>query len=272
MLKRILAAACISLFLSTPVIAEEVQTNKITFPAVSDILKTFGQCTTNSIPNTFEILVWNVQKGKQGHLWANDFESLLYTNDITLMQEGMLNPFMSNVFNKYKEYCWNFAVSFFDNQDATGVVTGSVYKPTHSSFFKSPYTEPILFTPKMATITRYPLSNSQNDLLVVNIHALNFTRDEYQKMQLEGLAQIIRKHVGPVIFAGDFNNWSTGRQKNLHAITKSLGLSVVSFPNDTRSRKIDHIYFKDLKIKTSKVHMGISSADHKPLTAIFSVE
>ena len=106
--------------------------------------------------------------------------------------------------------------------------------------------------------------------MVVNLHALNFVEDSYQEAQLMGLEQIMQKHTGPLIFAGDFNSWTTRRQLVMARITKNLGLTKTTFPRDTRTFKIDYIFYRGLELKQSRVHMGISSSDHKPLTATFS--
>lgn len=249
---------------------KNIDASAIVVPQDSETLKSFGNCTSSALPPTFEVLVWNVEKGKQKYLWSNDLDYLLLTNDIALIQEGMLDPFMTEVLNSHKEYCWDFAVSFIESAKSTGVVTGSVYKPSSSAFFRSPGREPILRTPKMATLTKYSLSNSNEELLVVNIHALNFVEDRFQEGQMVGLEKIMSKHTGPIIFAGDFNSWTTRRRIVINRVIKSLGLTKVLFPNDTRTFKIDYIYTRGLDLKFSRIHMGITSSDHHPLTAIFS--
>ena len=244
--------------------------SSIVFPSDLETHKTIGNCTQSALPPTFEILVWNVEKGKQGYLWSNDFDYLLLTNDIALVQEGMLDPMMTEVFSTQKNHCWDFAISFIESQKPTGVVTGSVYTPSHASYYRSPFTEPLLHTPKMAVITKYPMQNSTDELMVVNLHALNFVEDSYQEAQLVGLEQIMQKHTGPLIFAGDFNSWTTRRQVVITRIVKKLGLNKAKFPRDSRTFKIDHIFYRGLNLKQSRVHMGISSSDHRPLTAVFS--
>ncbi len=248
----------------------EFDFSSIVFPSDLETHKTIGNCTQSALPPTFEILVWNVEKGKQGYLWSNDFDYLLLTNDIALVQEGMLDPMMTDVFNTQKDHCWDFAISFIESQKPTGVVTGSVYKPSYASFYRSPFTEPLLHTPKMAVITKYPLQKSNEELMVVNLHALNFVEDSYQEAQLMGLEQIMQKHTGPLIFAGDFNSWTTRRQTVIARIARNLGLSKATFARDTRTFKIDHVFYRGLNLKQSRVHMNISSSDHRPLTAVFS--
>ncbi|NMU84205.1 hypothetical protein HKB16_15060, partial [Vibrio parahaemolyticus] len=71
--------------------------------------------------------------------------------------------------------------------------------------------EPWLRLPKSALYSQYHLSNGEK-LAVVNVHAINFTvgTKEYVS-QLTALEMLLKHHVGPILFAGDFNSWSESR-------------------------------------------------------------
>ena len=143
--------------------------------------------------------------------------------------------------------------------------------------FKSPSTEFWYNTPKTSLISRYQIEGSQNILLLINSHALNYDWGSRYKKQLLSLAEIIKKHQGPVLWIGDFNTWSDHREKICFDIALQLGLKRVEFLDDQRStfmfgHAVDHIFLKDIEVGEVKVLADIKSSDHKPISLVLSIK
>ena len=131
--------------------------------------------------------------------------------------------------------------------------------------------EPWLATPKATNITEYALSNTAETLLVVNIHAINFTLGTRQFMkQIDKVRKILDNHKGPIILSGDFNTWRKKRMQVLDALAEEHKLDALSFQEDHRKvvfgQLLDHIYVRSLKVEKSGTH-SVNSSDHNPLSA-----
>jgi endonuclease/exonuclease/phosphatase (EEP) superfamily protein YafD len=131
--------------------------------------------------------------------------------------------------------------------------------------------EPWLRTPKATSVTLYPLADRQEKLLAINLHAINFTFgvSDYQN-QLAALTTLIAEHEGPVIFGGDLNTWSPGRQQVLQHFASEMALVAVPFDPDHRvtvlGRPLDHLYVRDLTWGHTTTHK-FTTSDHNPLMA-----
>ena len=99
------------------------------------------------------------------------------------------------------------------------------------------FTEPWLRSPKAVIATRLPFAGQS--LLVVNLHAINFTfTARAYREQLAAIGDLLAAHGGPAIVAGDLNNWNAGRHAALEDFARENGLSIASFEPDWRSRHI----------------------------------
>ena len=111
--------------------------------------------------------------------------------------------------------------------------------------------EPLALLPKSSLLTYYPIKNTQQTLLVANIHAINFTLGTGRfTQQLLEIKEILAQHSGPIVFAGDFNTWSDQREAVLDQIIgdKKSGLLKVEFTSTVEHlawrRRLDHIFFR----------------------------
>ena len=101
-------------------------------------------------------------------------------------------------------------------------------------------------TPKATSVTLYPLADRQEKLLAINLHAINFTFgvSDYQN-QLAALTTLIAEHEGPVIFGGDLNTWSPGRQQVLQHFASEMALAAAQLDPDHRlteaRQPLDHL-------------------------------
>ncbi len=220
----------------------------------------------------FKILNWNVLKGMKGG-WKEDFKSLAEDKDILTVQEARLTDDLRELLNE-GNYNWDISTAFKYNGEEVGVLTASSLEPSFACTFRS--NEPLLNIPKTAQVTTYPLSNSDESLMVVNIHSINFTigTKRFQR-QLQKVEKILFKHQGPVIFSGDVNTWSKKRMDILKDLAVSLGLKAVAFKSQYRTKtlgyNIDHIYYRGLTVMDAEV-INVNSSDHNPMLVSFRLE
>jgi len=79
-------------------------------------------------------------------------------------------------------------------------------------------------------------------------------------------------HSGPLILAGDFDNWSDGRSAIIVKLINRLSLQAVSFDGERRVKflgePVDHILYRGLKPLNREVHL-VKSSDHNPISVSF---
>lgn len=246
-------------------------------PKDKDVISKIGSVSKEHQlnPNSIKILVWNMFKGAKP-TFKNDYISVTQKSDILLLQEFYLSESMKMLFIRdiKKEYI--LATSFIAKRSEipTGVTNASITTTTDLKFKRSPHREPVIKTPKMILMTKYKIKGHSENLLAVNIHAINFVSAKKLKAQLERSYNYIRKHIGPVIFAGDFNTWTKKKFRTLKEFMNGLEMKEVKFKDDTRmkvfNRPIDFIFYKGLEIKSSRVFGSVQGSDHKAMWAEFS--
>ena len=221
-------------------------------------------------PESIKILSWNVYKGKRDG-WSDDFNQLSRDMDIVLIQEARVKDKEWATFH-VKGMGWYFAQSFSyhaESISATGTMTFSRACPISAAYSRTRFKEPFTHTPKVSLLTEYSLKKTQEKLLVVNIHGINFVTSTAFESQMADLEKKIKGHQGPVIFAGDFNTWNKKRMFILTKTINRLGMKEASFYPDTRTKRfgyfLDHVFYKELKIKQTKVFENIKSSDHKAM-------
>lgn len=221
--------------------------------------------------NNITILNWNIYKGDRKN-WAKDFRQLSKGKDLVIIQEARLNPQVKEALKKQSIH-WTLNTGFYVNDEATGVLTGSRVKPVSSCGLRT--TEPFLRLPKTALVNQYELTGTDEKLLVANIHSINFTlgTEVYQE-QIDMLSAEIAQHHGPVIVAGDFNNWSDERGQILDSMVKKLSLKAVTYKGHNRvlvfGNPIDHVFYRGLEAVSSEAKK-VTSSDHNPIRVTFRV-
>ena len=82
------------------------------------------------------------------------------------------------------------------------------------------------------------------------------------------MMDLISRHQGPIILAGDFNTWNGGRLALIDELTQQAGLQEVQFNPDQRMRfldnPLDHIFVRGFKINRA-LTMETDASDHNPL-------
>lgn len=74
-----------------------------------------------------------------------------------------------------------------------------------------------------------------------------------------------------MIWAGDFNTWSTKRMRQLEIVASSLGLEWVIPENDRRFLKLDHILYRGMMPRYAEVRHDVTTSDHFPIFAEFEI-
>lgn len=168
---------------------------------------------------------------------------------------------------------WSFAPGYTHKSLQTGVMTLSSRQPMmHCSLVTW---EPWLGTPKATNFTEFALTETEDTLMVVNIHAVNFTLGlEVFRQQIRQVHKIVSDHQGPVIFSGDFNTWRRERFHLLDTMLASLGMHALSFEQDKRKKifgqHLDHIYIRELQVLGANTQK-VRSSDHNPMSVSFSL-
>jgi endonuclease/exonuclease/phosphatase (EEP) superfamily protein YafD len=212
------------------------------------------------------LLTWNTQKHGHARL-HDDLVRLSSDADLVLLQEAVVDA--EHLTRLDGGLYWNFAPGYIKAGTATGVMTASKVRPV--GYCKLASMEPWLGSPKATSITRYALEGSEQSLLVVNMHVINFTfGTDAPAKQLAAALEYVDAHTGPVIVSGDMNTWSTGREQLVLSALSDRGFTPVKLSDDNRTRifgrVVDHIYVRGLQSTTAR-SLTIDSSDHNPITA-----
>jgi len=220
-------------------------------------------------PGGFTLFNWNMMKGgRQG--WEDDFVRLAGDADLLTIQEAYLTDTLREVLQDGR-YQWDLTAAFLNRNRETGVLTGSRRSPAYFCTFRFP--EPLVALPKTILASFYPLADTDQLLLVANVHLVNFTvgTDGYRE-QLRELEELLSSHEGPLILLGDFNTWSGARMKAVAGVTERMALSEVEFAEEDLTtflgRSVDHVYYRGLEPVDARA-VEVSTSDHNPLLVTF---
>lgn len=218
-----------------------------------------------------DILVWNIQKLKKKQ-WLEEFQNFSQNKDLILLQEAYENDTFIENTESLTDLRWDFAQSF--EYLAYGAITGNMIgantQPKKVAVFHSPDKEPILETPKATMASFYQLTNSNEKLLVISIHGINFTTNQALYRQLRQIFNLIDTHKGPVIFAGDFNTHNQKRMSFLSSEAKKRNLRNLPF-RDSHLRKrfsgniLDHTFARGVEVIDSYIPRNSNGSDHSPM-------
>lgn len=221
--------------------------------------------------SNIRLVNWNVHKQAAAE-WKQDYDRLAVGSDLVLIQEASLQELSINDLNA--GMYWSFAPGYRSKEAISGVMTLSTAKPlTQCSFVNL---EPLIQTPKATNITQYGLTGTDETLVVVNIHAVNFSLGlgAYRK-QIAQIVETVGQHRGPIILSGDLNTWGTKRAEVLLEFAGKLDLEALSFAEDHRSRMmgqvLDHIFVRGLTVVQSETS-EVTTSDHNPMSVTLSMQ
>ncbi|WP_022942986.1 endonuclease/exonuclease/phosphatase family protein [Psychromonas hadalis] len=245
--------------------------NQQTYQANCPTLSAIKNSTHATLTSPFTLLNWNIYK-QQKKNWQNSLKAWAKNADFITLQEAKLSPELISFSKKNNLfYLQNYA--FKHNNSIFGVNTLS--KITPFLVCGSAYSEPWILVPKTGLASYYAIKNSEDSLLIINLHGVNFTFSERPLIkQLKPYLALIKTHQGPIIFSGDFNTWSEIR---LIAVEQSLikaGFSEALFDDDQRLHifglPLDHIYFRGLKVIKAE-SLTTDASDHSPQVVMFAI-
>lgn len=239
--------------------------------ASENSLVQYGTAELTELPRSgVRVLLWNAHKQTHPN-WKGDFVGMRNSADIYLIQEAALATNTApNSAMAGKE--WTMARSFAVKNMATGVVTGSDRRARSSVAVRSPVYEPILRTPKASLVSEFAIEGREEKLMVINVHAINFTNLKKFKAQLNHLFPHIDGHKGPIIVAGDMNTWNPWRSSYLKTMLADHGLEEAIPTNDQRMLVLDRVFIRGMKMKSGKIIQDVWSSDHKPQSFEFEFD
>ncbi len=220
-------------------------------------------------PDSISIFDWNIYK-EQRQNWGIDFFRLSHGKDIIFLQEATLNAELQAMLQEKNLY-WNLNSAFKYKGEDTGVLVASTVQDLYTCGLR--HSEPLITLPKTILISKYNIADSIDELLVANIHGINISlgTGAYQD-QLDGLRDILTKHDGPIILAGDFNNWSEKRTEIMMQLAEDLSLQILNFAEGGRTLffgdPVDQILYRGLEPVSHAVHQ-VTSSDHNPISVTF---
>ena len=237
-------------------------------------MRVLGRAREDAFDTEINLLVWNIQKARRRN-WFADFSDLCHGQNLVILQEAVANSAHDSYFENSHTFEWMMARSFRNRHTGieTGVKTGATARSINPSSIFSPHREPLLKTSKLVLSTRYRLADSDQLLLVLNVHAVNFVSLKKYLSQLDQLRDELATHPGPVILAGDFNTWRPKRYQQFEKIALQAGLEEAVMERNTRlqhlNQHLDHVYFRDLMLTEIRSLDQITSSDHFPISVTF---
>ena len=152
-------------------------------------------------------------------------------------------------------------------------MTASRVKPVYSCGQRT--LEPLIRLPKTSLVSYYPIDGMNENLLVANIHGINFSFGvgAYNE-QIEKLYAAMKDHAGPIVLAGDFNTWSDERMQIVDGLAQRLSLQSLDYTSHDKTRifgnVLDHVFYRGLEpLEQETWH--VTSSDHNPTRVSFRV-
>ncbi|MGC9351699.1 MAG: endonuclease/exonuclease/phosphatase family protein [Sulfurovum sp.] len=225
------------------------------------------------LPNTFGILCWNVYKQNKKHFHFKHYLHTLHQKksiDICIMQEAAF----SDQEKFALEHCtYDAAANIEVNDGFYGVLTASLVASKRADAYLSEGRESLFGPHKSLLVSHYPLSRG-GELLILNVHAINFRENRHYDRELEHFLLRVKDHKGPMIIAGDFNTWNKRRMQRLYHLCRGLGLERVPFSQEDKIKSfmghhLDFIFFRGLELLEYEVIEEETISDHNPLMARF---
>jgi endonuclease/exonuclease/phosphatase (EEP) superfamily protein YafD len=225
---------------------------------------------TQGLTNPIRLLSWNIQKS-QTERWDAQLRDIGGDRHLLLFQEASTRAPIARALPQPLYQA--FAAGYTTDSQTTGVLTLSAVEPSLQCNLTA--MEPWLGTPKATSITEYPLADAEHRLLVINLHALNFSVgiEEYVA-QIEALAPLLGKHQGPLIVAGDFNTWRAARLSHIENFMSAHRLYAVDFTPDQRTTfwnlPLDHVFIRGLRALDAST-ISVDTSDHNPMLVTLEI-
>ncbi|WP_245597671.1 endonuclease/exonuclease/phosphatase family protein [Psychromonas aquimarina] len=239
-------------------------------PELSSVRQPVGIERQISFP--FTLLNWNIYK-QQNKNWRSRLQEWSAKADLFTLQE-VKHSIQLKEFSRANQlfYLHNYAFKYAGF--VYGVNTLSKFPATQVCATR--YSEPWIIVPKTGLAATYSLANSNQTLLVINLHGVNFTfTSQPLKDQLQPYLSLIKQHNGPILFSGDFNTWTDARLDDVEQALIKSGFKETLFHKDQRTSvfglPLDHVYYRGLKVINSE-SISTEASDHNPQLVTFDIE
>ncbi|WP_019615894.1 endonuclease/exonuclease/phosphatase family protein [Psychromonas ossibalaenae] len=241
-----------------------------TCPELSRVRQPADNAAKLSFP--FTLLNWNIYKQQNKNWRAKLLEWSAKADLLTLQEVKYSQPLKNFSLNNQFFYLHNYAFKY------AGFIYGvnTLSKFPAMQVCATRYSEPWIIVPKTGLAAAYPLQNSSQTLLVINLHGVNFTfTSQPLKNQLQPYLSLIKQHNGPILFSGDFNTWTDARLESVELALIKSGFKETLFKKDLRisvfGLPLDHVYYRGLKIIDSQ-SIATNASDHSPQLVTFDIE
>ncbi|MEL0630866.1 endonuclease/exonuclease/phosphatase family protein [Psychromonas aquatilis] len=223
------------------------------------------------VDDTFSLLNWNIYK-QQNPQWQTQLEKWSSETDFITLQEAKYDQRLIDFSDQEHLYPLQ-NVAFSMQGTDYGVNTFSRIQPLQKCATR--YSEPWTYIPKTGLASTYAIRGSQQTLLLINLHGVNFTLTSTPlKEQVSPYLQLIEAHQGPIIISGDFNTWSKARSEEVIDTLISEGFAETLFSKDQRlivfGYPLDHVFYRDLTVLGAQ-SIETDASDHTPQRVTFSL-
>lgn len=244
-------------------------------PDDAHVLKSLGEASqAELLTESLSVLVWNVHKGKDPK-FAENFVALSSGKDLVLLSEAVLDGQMESSLLAQPGWGWMMATSFITkDQGPTGTMIGSAAQAEKIRFKRTEDLEPFVKAPKAIALAEFRLPGKAETLLVLSIHGINWSGDEGLERQLQAILPELKSHLGPIVFAGDFNFKNPNRLALATRILGQAGLKRVSWSSPVSKKQLDDAFTRDVKVHRAELIRSVvpDASDHPALVLEFSVE
>ncbi len=188
-----------------------------------------------SCHENFTILCWNVAKLTLHSSYQEYLKSIIEDDsvDILLLQE-VKKSLATEL--ELCDYSYILSPNIQTNKHIFGVLTAFKISCEDELSLLTKKRELSYATHKVTLITRHKISQD-DELVIVNLHAINFVKNSDFHTELENIRLTIKSHKGPMIVAGDFNTWNVKRVEFLREFTYDLSLTEVYFNDNSKQKK-----------------------------------
>ncbi|MFN0185305.1 MAG: endonuclease/exonuclease/phosphatase family protein [Aquabacterium sp.] len=214
---------------------------------------------------TLSVANWNLHKA-QDQGWQDELARLAKAHDLLLIQEAVLTPEVNAVLLR-TGLRWRMAGAFAMSGVERGVLVAARADPVDACTLRA--FEPLFPLPKSALVLRFRQGDGAPDLMVANLHSVNFTLGLARfREQIQAVGDELARHDGPIVLAGDLNAWSEERTAIVMAVAQRLRLTPVVPTPDGRRRAfgyaLDHVFVRGYDV-ISAVSPVVTSSDHNPI-------
>lgn len=228
---------------------------------------------SSHVPATFGVLCWNVYKQNTKHLGFQPFLQRLTKEqqiDFLLFQEANFREDQNFIL---PDFSFDAAANLEIRGEFYGVLSASRAESKNAQAYLSEGRESLIGPHKSLLLSTYHFEDG-SELLVLNIHAINFRENRHYFREIERFLELLQHHDGPMIIAGDFNSWNRRRLQKLHEVREALKLDMVPFQQIDKVKSfmgnhLDFIFYRGVELMNFSVHKYHKVSDHHPLFAEF---